>query len=107
MALASWAGVFVEGVYAKEAPYWATQGVGQDIANLFVVLPVMVVSAWLAGRGSFRAVLVLAGALLYVVYSYLVSDIAVPAPMIVVVGAVTLISLALAVAFLRRVGAGD
>ena len=70
MAVASWAGIFVEGVYAKEAPSWATQGVGQDIANLFVVCPVMIVSAWLAGRGSLRAVLVLVGALVYVVYSY-------------------------------------
>lgn len=70
MALASWAGVFVEGVYAKEAPIWATQGVGQDLANLFVVFPVMIASAWLAGRGSFRGVLVLVGALVYLVYSY-------------------------------------
>ena len=70
MALASWVGVFVEGVYAKEAPSWATQGVGQDLANLFVVLPVMAGAALLAGRGSFRAVLVLVGTLLYVVYSY-------------------------------------
>lgn len=70
MGLASWAGVFLEGVYEKEAPSWAAQGVGQDIANLFVALPVLIAATWLAGRGSFRAVLVLVGALLYVVYSY-------------------------------------
>ncbi len=71
MALASRAGIFVEGVYAKEASYWAAQAVGQDLANLFVVFPVMIVSVWLAGRGSFRGVLVLVGTLVYVVYSYI------------------------------------
>jgi len=70
MGLASWAGVFLEGVYEREAPSWAAQAVGQDIANLFVVSPVLIAATWLAGRGSFRAVLVLVGVLLYVVYSY-------------------------------------
>jgi hypothetical protein len=71
MGLASWAGIFVDGVYAKEAPSWAAQGVGQDVANLCVVLPAMLVSTFLASRGSLRAALVALGTLLYSVYSYL------------------------------------
>jgi hypothetical protein len=70
MALASAAGVFVPAVYAKETTSWAAQGAGQDVVNLFIVFPALVVSAWYAGRGSQRAVLVWLGIMIYVVYSY-------------------------------------
>jgi len=70
MALASAAGVFVPAVYAKETASWASQGAGQDVVNLFMACPALAVSAWYAGRGSQRAVLVWLGIMTYVVYSY-------------------------------------
>lgn len=69
MGVSSAAGAFGR-AYARETPSWAAQGAGQDLANLFIVVPLLVVAAALAGRGSFRALLVWTGVLLYVVYSY-------------------------------------
>src|SRR5262245_44773179 len=70
MAVASAAGIYCPDVYARETPSWAAQGTGQDIVNLFVVAPALVVCAYLAGRGSLRAWLVWLGLLFYVLYSY-------------------------------------
>jgi hypothetical protein len=69
MTLSSAAGAF-GGAYARETASWAAQGLGQDFANLFVVLPFFVAAAALAWRGSFRAFLLWLGALLYLLYSY-------------------------------------
>lgn len=69
-ALASAFGVL--GVpYALEAPSWAAQGVGQDVANLALLLPALAVATMVARRGSAGARLVWVGLLLYVVYSYM------------------------------------
>jgi hypothetical protein len=71
MAMASAAGTFDESVYAEETVSWAAQGVGQDIVNLFVVFPLLLISGYYVSRGSVRALLVWLGMLIYVVYSYL------------------------------------
>src|SRR5271165_2492660 len=49
---------------------WTVQGVAQDFTDLVVVLPVLVISGFLAARGSQRARLVWLGALSYLVYSF-------------------------------------
>jgi len=63
VAAASAAGILVDRVYALEKPIWAAQGIGQDIVNLIVAVPVLVISAHLEGKGSIRALLVRTGAL--------------------------------------------
>lgn len=68
--VASAAGAFVPSTYARETASWAAQGVGQDLANLFVVLPALIVCAVRAARGSVRALLIWQGLLMYLVYSY-------------------------------------
>jgi hypothetical protein len=70
MAFASATGVFVPAVYAKETTSWAAQGAGQDLVNLLIVFPLLLVSTWYVGRGSVRGLLIWFGALIYVVYSY-------------------------------------
>lgn len=70
MALASAAGLFIPLVYAKESASWAAQGAGQDVVNIIVALPVLVISAWYVRKGSVRGLMVWLGALVYVVYSY-------------------------------------
>jgi hypothetical protein len=69
-AIAAGVGFFIDGVY-RDAPVNAAQAVGQDLITLVVALPVLVVSAILALRGSRRAHLVWLGALGYLVYTYL------------------------------------
>ena len=70
MSLASAGGIWLPFVYAQETAAWAAQGTGQDIVNLAVVLPAMLIALYAASEGSLRAVLVVLGLLIYVVYSY-------------------------------------
>jgi len=69
-AVSSAAGIWMPEVYARETISWAAQGIGQDIVNLFVVAPAIVVCVYLAERGSVRAWLVCLGLLLYITYSF-------------------------------------
>jgi hypothetical protein len=61
----------MHGLY-RDTPYFAAQAVAQDFISLTVVLPTVAVSAFLASRGSHRAQLVWLGALVYLVYSYVI-----------------------------------
>jgi uncharacterized membrane protein YeaQ/YmgE (transglycosylase-associated protein family) len=70
MAASSAAGVFLPDTYARETTTWATQGVGQDMANLFCIVPAMLITLHFALRASIRATLVWLGILIYMVYSY-------------------------------------
>jgi len=70
MSLASASGIWLPFVYVQETASWAAQGTGQDIVNLAIVLPAMLIALYAAFAGSLRAVLVLLGLLVYVVYSY-------------------------------------
>ena len=70
MGAASTAGIFLPFVYAKETPSWAAQGIGQDVVNLCLILPAMLICLYRAAEGSIRAVLVCLGLLIYMIYSY-------------------------------------
>jgi hypothetical protein len=69
VTIAAGVGFFIDGVY-RDAPVNAAQAVGQDLITLLMALPVLVVSAILAHRGSMRAHLVWLGGLGYLVYTY-------------------------------------
>ncbi len=69
MALAAGVGLFSGGLY-RDNPSLLAQAIGQDLVTLLVALPVLVISAYLASRGSLRARLVWLGLLVYVVYTY-------------------------------------
>ena len=73
-ALVAWSalgGIFLPSTYARETASWAAQGAGQDWVNLLVVAPALSIGGVRALRGSLRARLVVGGALLYTVYSFL------------------------------------
>jgi hypothetical protein len=65
----SLAGILWPNTYARETPEWSIQAVGQDCANLLVVL-VVLQSAALVRKGSWRALLVWLGGLLYLIYAF-------------------------------------
>ena len=71
LIIATVAGVFNSNTYAKDADYFATQGIAQDFISLFVTVPVLIVSFIYALRGSKRARLVWLGMLGYTLYSYI------------------------------------
>jgi hypothetical protein len=70
IAIASLGGIWEPSIYAKETASWGAQGFGQDIVDLLVIVPVLLGCAWGVARGSRSALLVLAGVLIYVVYSF-------------------------------------
>lgn len=64
-------GLFLPGSYSRETANWAAQARGQDWADLLLAVPLLLISAVMARRGSVRAFLVWLGTLLFTVYSYL------------------------------------
>lgn len=76
-AVASLGNLVLPGAYARETPSWAAQGFGQDWVDVLVVVPVLVISAALARRGSRRAGLILGGAVCYTAYSLVLYALAV------------------------------
>ena len=74
--VASVAGLADPQVYGRETENWATQARGQDLGNLLAVA-VLVVAAIRYRHGSERAGLVWLGALLYLVYAFIVYAVAV------------------------------
>ncbi len=69
-AVAAYCGAFVQSTYAKESISWAAQGTGQDLITLFLVVPLLIISAYFLNKGSLKALLVWLGALIYIEYSY-------------------------------------
>ncbi len=59
------------GLYRFDTVSSAAQEKGQDVVTLVITLPVLVVSAWLAFRGSLRGRLLLAGTIGYFLYTYM------------------------------------
>jgi hypothetical protein len=74
--IASLAGLFASSPYALETENWKLQAQAQDIGNLIGVL-VLIVSAVMARKGSFRAYLVWLGMLFYFLYAYIIYAVAV------------------------------
>jgi hypothetical protein len=76
LAIAAGGGVFLGDLY-RDNPYLVAQAVAQDFISLFIMLPLLVITALLAGRGSVRALLVWLGILVYLVYTYVIAAFAV------------------------------
>lgn len=70
VAFSSVGGIFLPGTYAKETPSWAAQGIGQDVVNLILVLPLLLASTFLARRGKKVFLFILGGLYFYCIYSY-------------------------------------
>lgn len=68
-AVAALAGLVVSGLYV-DAPNWAQQARGTDLATLFLAVPVLAIGLWASGRGSSIGRLAVVAGLLYLVYNY-------------------------------------
>jgi hypothetical protein len=65
-------------IYAGLTPAFLPQAIAQDIANLALAAPAMVILAALALRGSLRAYLLWLGVLTFTVYNYVIYVVSVP-----------------------------
>lgn len=68
-AAAALAGLVLTGLYV-DAPNWAQQARGTDLATLFLAVPVLAIGLWTATRGSSAGRLAVVAGLLYLVYNY-------------------------------------
>ncbi len=60
-----------QGLYAYDTVSSAAQERGNDVVTLFVGLPLLVISAWMAFHGSLRGQLLLAGTFGFFLYTYM------------------------------------
>ena len=72
VATVSLVGLIVPELYIKETPDWALQSAAQDAVDLFLILPVLVLSGLYTFRGERLAASVWAGTLIYLVYTFVI-----------------------------------
>ncbi|SDY24772.1 hypothetical protein SAMN05421736_101768 [Evansella caseinilytica] len=63
--------IYGKGLYRHMSADVAIQGIAQDWITLFLAVPLLLASLFFAGKGSFRARLMLSGTLLYFFITYL------------------------------------
>ena len=71
-------GLVFGGIYAPLTPVFLPQALAQDVANLVLVVPLWLVLATLARRGSLRAYLLWLGVLAFTVYNYVIYTFSIP-----------------------------
>ncbi|MCF8334956.1 MAG: hypothetical protein K9H65_00005 [Bacteroidales bacterium] len=72
LAIVSYFGAFVEGTYARDSESMGAQGMGQDMVNLFVAVPLIIVSLILIYRNIKAGWFLLTGSVFYVLYSFFI-----------------------------------
>lgn len=72
LIIASYFGIFIENTYSRETLTFAAQGIGQDIVNLFIISPLLLITSFLAYKKNNAAMLIWSGAIFYLIYSYVI-----------------------------------
>lgn len=72
LAIASYFGIFVSVTYERDAISMAAQGIGQDFVNLFLIVPLLLVSLPFIKQDSRIVLLIQAGTVFYVLYSFII-----------------------------------
>lgn len=70
--IASSAGIFIESIYAHETLSWAIQSIGQDIANMLIAIPTLLIATYFVYKQSVKAFLVWIGVLICLMYAYVI-----------------------------------
>jgi len=72
LAIVSICGAFLPVTYEREVPSLATQGIGQDLVNLFIVVPLLVILLVFLRKQNRAAMFLLSGTLFYILYSFII-----------------------------------
>ena len=72
LAIVSIAGAFFPDTYARDSASLGAQGVGQDLVDLFVGVPLLLLSFYFAARGNRLFTLIYGGTLFYILYSFII-----------------------------------
>jgi hypothetical protein len=65
-------GILHPSIYSKETTDWYAQTVGQDFSNLFIVVPLLFISAFFASKGSRIGTIIWLGTMITNVYSFVI-----------------------------------
>ena len=71
MLLCSGTGLLQPGIYSRETPDWLAQCMGQDISNIFAVMPILLISAIFSAKGSRASQVIWAGTMITNIYSFM------------------------------------
>jgi hypothetical protein len=72
LAAVSIFGAFVSTTYLRDAPSMGAQGTGQDLVDLFLVVPLLILSLIFMFRGSRIAAHIYGGTVFYILYSFFI-----------------------------------
>lgn len=72
LAIVSVAGAFLPETYTRDSASLGAQGVGQDLVDLFVGVPLLLLSFYYTTRGSRVASFIYGGTLFYILYSFII-----------------------------------
>jgi hypothetical protein len=72
ITLSSWIGFFSADFYSLETFNWQMQSLGQDMINLFLIVPILITTSFFACRNSRVAMLLRGGTLLYLIYTFFI-----------------------------------
>lgn len=70
--IASCVGLFVPGMYVRETSNWQAQSIGQDMIDLLLVTPVLIITSLQAYQKNKKALLLRGGVLFYLIYTYVI-----------------------------------
>jgi len=72
LAVVSSCGAFMSKTYARDSASMAAQGVGQDLVDLFFVVPLLLVSLIFVRRNDRTAYYLFGGTVFYIMYSFII-----------------------------------
>lgn len=71
VAVTAYCGLFIAGTYSPETSSWYVQSIGQDIVDLFIIVPVLVITGMVLPKRKIFPV-IFAGTELYIIYTFLI-----------------------------------
>lgn len=72
LAIVSYYGAFVSSTYERDAASMAAQGIGQDIVDLFFVVPLLIIALVFMLRKNKLAYFIFSGTVFYILYSFFI-----------------------------------
>jgi len=72
VAVVSLGGIFIPEMYVRETGDWQAQSIGQDLFDLFLGVPMLLLSALFFLRGSRSAFFILTGILIFFIYTFII-----------------------------------
>lgn len=72
LAVVSIFGAFVPSTYVRDVASMAAQGMGQDVVDLFLVVPILIISLIFLRGGGRLALFIHGGTLFYILYSFII-----------------------------------